>query len=76
MGIWRGSGFGEGWFSQERRELKAADDRGLGVAAVLDGLIEDRSAMPCRRLQAPGRNRRAAENGMFRRMDAATSGRG
>jgi hypothetical protein len=54
MEIRRGSGFGEGWFSQERRELKAAGDRGLGVAAVLDGRIGDRSVMPCRRVQAPG----------------------
>ena len=54
MGIWRGAGFGEGWFSEDRLELKAADDCGLAAAAVLDGLIEDWSVMPCRRLQALG----------------------
>ena len=54
MGIWRGSGFGEGWFSQDRREMKAADDCALAAAAVLDGVIEDESVMPCRRWQAPG----------------------
>ena len=51
MGIWRGSGFGEGWFSQDPREVKAADDCGLAAAGVLDGVIEDQSEMPCRRLQ-------------------------
>jgi len=45
----RGSGFGEGWFSQDRREAKAADDCVLAAAAVLDGVIEDQSVMPCRR---------------------------
>jgi len=54
MGIWRGSGFGEGWFSQDRREMKAADDCALAAAAVLDGVIEDQPVRPCRRLQAPG----------------------
>ena len=54
MGILRGSGFGEGWSSQDRREVKAADDCGLAAAATLDGVIEDQSVMPCRRWQAPG----------------------
>jgi len=54
MGILRGSGFSEGWSSQDRREVKAADDCGLAAAAVLDGVIEDESVMPCRRWQAPG----------------------
>jgi hypothetical protein len=54
MGIWRGSGFVEGWFSEDRREVKAADDCGLAAAAVLEGVIEDQSEMLCRRLQAPG----------------------
>jgi hypothetical protein len=76
MGIWCGSGFGGGWFSQDRRELKAADDRGLGVAAVLDDLIENWSVMPCRRLQALGWLGCGAGNEMFQRMDAATSGHG
>ena len=54
MGTLRGSGFGEGWFSRDRREVKAADDCALAAAAVLDGVIEDQSEMLCRRLQAPG----------------------
>jgi hypothetical protein len=54
MGILRGSGFGEGWFSQDRREVKAADDCALAAAAVLDGVIEDQSVWPCRRWPAPG----------------------
>jgi hypothetical protein len=54
MGIWRGSSFGEGWFSQDRREVKAADNCGLAADAVLDGVIEDQSEMPCLRLQAAG----------------------
>jgi hypothetical protein len=52
MGIWRVSGFGGAWFSEVRQELKAADDRELVAAAVLDGLIEDWSVMRGRRLQA------------------------
>ena len=40
MGIWRWSRFGGGWFSQNRRELEAADDRGLSAAATLGDLIE------------------------------------
>jgi hypothetical protein len=54
MGIWRGRSFGEGWFWQDRQEVKAADDCGLAAAAVLDGAIEDQSVMPCRCLQALG----------------------
>jgi hypothetical protein len=54
MGILRGSGFGEGWFSQDRREVKAANDCGLAAAAVLDGVIEEQSVRPRRRLQVPG----------------------
>jgi len=54
MGIWRGSSFGEGWFSQDRREVKAADNCGLAAAAALEGVIEDQSVMPSRRWQAPG----------------------
>ena len=76
MGILRGSGFGEGWFSRDRREVKAADDCGLAAAAVLDGLMEDWSVMPCRRLPALGWDGCGAVNGMFRRMDDATSGQG
>ena len=49
-----GQRFSEGWFFEDRCERKAADDCGLGAAAVLDGLIEDWSVMPCRRLQALG----------------------
>jgi len=33
---------------------KAAEDGGLGAAAVLDGVIEDWSVMSCRRLHALG----------------------
>jgi hypothetical protein len=54
MGIWRGSGCGEGCFSEDRREPKAVDDRGLTAAAVLGDLIEAWLVMRCRRLQAPG----------------------
>ena len=76
MGIWRGSGLGGRWFSQDRRELKAADDCELAAAAILDGLMEDWSGMACRRLQALGWDGCGAVNGMFRRMDAATNGQG
>jgi len=76
MGIWRASGFGDGWFSQDRREVQAADDCGLAAAAVLDGVIEDQCEMPCRRLQVLGSNRRGAGNEMIRRREAATSGQG
>jgi hypothetical protein len=41
-------------FSQNRRELEAADDRGLSAAATLGDLIEAGSAMPGRRLRALG----------------------
>jgi hypothetical protein len=54
MGIWRGSSFDRGGLSQDRRELKAAGDCELTAAAVLDGLIEDWSVRPFRRLQALG----------------------
>ena len=54
MGILRGSGFGEGWFFRDRREVKAADDCGPAAAAVVEGLIVDQTEMPGRRLQAPG----------------------
>ena len=53
MGIWRGSGVGEGWFSRDRQEMKAADDCALAAAAVLDGVIEDQPTRPCRRWRAP-----------------------
>jgi len=76
MGILRGSGFGEGWFSQDRREVKAVDDCGLAAAAALDGLMEDWPVVPCRRLQALGRSEGGAGDEMFQRMDAATSGQG
>jgi hypothetical protein len=76
MGIWRAGGFGDGWFSQDRREVQAADDCGLAAAAVLDGVIEDQCEMPCRRLQVLGSNRRGAGNEMIRRREAATSGQG
>ena len=76
MGILRGSGFGEGWFSRDRREVKAADDCALAAAAVLDGVIEDQAVRRGRRWPAPGRTRRGAGNEMIRRMDAATSGQG
>ena len=45
MGIWRRSGCGGRWFSEDCRGLEAADDRELTAAVVLDGLIEDRSVM-------------------------------
>jgi hypothetical protein len=54
--------------------VKAADDCGLAAGAVLDGLIEDWPVMPCGRLQALGWDGCGAVNGMFRRMNAATSG--
>ena len=66
MGIWRGRSFGEGWFWQDRQEVKAADDCGLAAAAILDGLMEDWSGMACRRLQALGWDGCGAVNGMFR----------
>ena len=52
MGIWPGSGCGRGWVCADGREQKAAEGGGLGVAAVLDGMIEDWSVVVCRRLQA------------------------
>jgi len=52
MGIWPDSGSGRGWFCANRGERKAAEDGGLGGAAVLGGVIEDWSVMLCRRLQA------------------------
>src|SRR6201988_1770932 len=76
MGIWRAGGFGDGWFSQDRREMQAADDCGLAAAAALGGVIADQCEMPCRRLQVLGSNRRGAGNEMIRRREAATSGQG
>jgi hypothetical protein len=54
MGIWRGRSFGRGWFWQDRKGLKAADDGVLTAAAVLDSRIDDWSVMSCRRLTALG----------------------
>ena len=41
-----------GWFCQDRRELEAADDRGLSAAATLGELIGAGSVVICWRLQA------------------------
>jgi hypothetical protein len=54
MGIWLRRGVGAGWFCEDCRELKAADDCGLVAGVVFDGLIGNRSVASCRRLPTLG----------------------